>query len=425
MKAMHHGGKVYDTFRDVIVENCVIWNDWGKCLEIGAETRAETIENIIFRNCDLIHLTGCALDCLNVDYADVNGVLFEDIRVEADEIIPTPQILTCDTEKYENRDENYMPPLIYIGIDFHHEYSTGGTRRGHNRNITFHNIRLWGNHMPTVICYGYDDKHKTENIIISNLSFNDNPITTLDENHLCIGNHTENIRIEKDCYANIEKNSVDSRNQLKKDSCVCIDSSDGKGPRIMFLGNSITLHSLRPEIGWFHDWGMAASSEENDYVHLLKSEVKKIHPDAVFCICQAAEWESQYKTGSDILQIYSDARDFGADIIVMRIIENCPSANFDHDTFTRKLHELLTYLNPTGKAKVILTTGFWRHPGDNAILAYGKEQSIPVIVLGDLGDDDDMKAIGLFKHTGVANHPGDIGMKQIAERIFPFIHQYL
>ena len=82
-------------------------------------------------------------------------------------------------------------------------------------------------------------------------------------------------------------------------------------------------------------------------------------------------------------------------------------------------------MNPDGKAQVILTTGFWHHPGDGAIIGYGKEQSLPIVALGDFGDDDQMKAIGLFEHSGVANHPGDLGMKMIAERIFSVMKNYL
>jgi len=192
-KAMNRGGKLYNLFHDVLVENCVLWNDWGKCLEIGAETRADEIFNIRFRNCDLIHLTGSALDCMNVDYADVHDVSYEDIRVEADEIIPAPVMQEREDETYRSPDKNYMPYLISATVNFHHEYSAGGQRRGHNRNFTYRNIHLYGDHPPKIRFAGYDDSHKTENMVITNIYHNDRLVEALGEENQTIGDFADSI----------------------------------------------------------------------------------------------------------------------------------------------------------------------------------------------------------------------------------------
>ena len=33
------------------VDNCVLWNDWGKIFEFGAETVVDTIRDVVISNC--------------------------------------------------------------------------------------------------------------------------------------------------------------------------------------------------------------------------------------------------------------------------------------------------------------------------------------------------------------------------------------
>lgn len=216
----------------------------------------------------------------------------------------------------------------------------------------------------------------------------------------------------------IKKNTVPAENQMARQEMIFFEKPQGKGKRILFVGNSITVHGLKPEIGWFGDnFGMAASKKEKDYVHLMINEITKKDPEATFCVCQAVDWERNYKTGNEVLSTYEKARDFCADVMIMRLIENCPVEAFDRNAFAAQYKGFIDYLNFNGNAKIILTTGFWKHPGDEMILQIGKESGYSSVYLGELGEDPAMKALGKFEHEGVANHPGDAGMKRIAEML--------
>ncbi len=174
--AMYRNGKAYDVFKNVRVTNCVIWNDWGKCLEIGAETRAEEISDIAFDGCNIIHAMGPVLDCLNVDYADVHDVIYKNINIEYDDKIPAPLIQRSDMHQYENTDPDYAPEAICVEVIFHPEYSAGGTRRGKCKNITFEDIRLYGRQRPKFQFKGYDEGHKVSDITVKNFFVNDEPL---------------------------------------------------------------------------------------------------------------------------------------------------------------------------------------------------------------------------------------------------------
>ena len=112
---------------------------------------------------------------------------------------------------------------------------------------------------------------------------------------------------------------------------------------------------------------------------------------------------------------------FEPDIVVLRIGENIWSR-----AVRDKLQEIDLYPHfdrmarsfAKKGAKILLTDLFWPHePIDDVIHRLAEAAGYPLVHLGDLGEADENKAIGLFEHTGVAAHPGDLGMYRIAERI--------
>ncbi len=212
-------------------------------------------------------------------------------------------------------------------------------------------------------------------------------------------------------------NTVEAKNQLKETEFVTFINPEGS-PRFMFLGNSITKHAPKEEIGWYGNYGMAASCEENDYVHRMMAMIRTIHPNAAFCITQGWQWEARYWDDSTF-HYFKAARDFAADVLFFRIGDNVRYEQLDagHDLVSGT-EEYLKFLC-TPKTNVIYSTCFWhREPVDREIRKVAERAGKTCVELGDLGDDPKMRAEGLFEHAGVAWHPGDDGMKGIADRLY-------
>ena len=144
-----------------------------------------------------------------------------------------------------------------------------------------------------------------------------------------------------------------------------------KGPRVLFVGNSITLHGPRPQIGWTNNWGMAASARDKDYVHLLQKKIAVARPDAQCCLLQVAGTieRSFFKKDWSCEKNFKWARAFKPDVIVLFFGANVPR-EYDAGTmnpppartFGDALEAFRTYLDPEGKALVLFSQGFYIRP---------------------------------------------------------------
>jgi hypothetical protein len=159
-----------EVYENMTVERCVLWNDWNCVLEIGAETRAEEIRNITWRDCDIIHATHSMLDIQNVDQAEVHHWLAENIRCEFDEPAPLPAYQWSEKTPYEPHYEvNYQPFLFSASITYHEEYSESKERRGRIHDVTLRNIQINGTQKPILRFFGFDEQHLCENITIDGI----------------------------------------------------------------------------------------------------------------------------------------------------------------------------------------------------------------------------------------------------------------
>lgn len=160
---------------NIITENCVIWCDWGRGLEIGAETNADEYLNIIFRNSDVIHGSWLHLDIQHHNDAYIHDILFDDIRVEYTKYQQPLKFQSRDDETYEQAPVTFDQPML-MGAFF---FDMGLFGPGHSgqkiERIVFRNIQVLSDEcvpMPKTGFEGLDENNCIDGVVIENLTRN-------------------------------------------------------------------------------------------------------------------------------------------------------------------------------------------------------------------------------------------------------------
>ena len=192
--------------------------------------------------------------------------------------------------------------------------------------------------------------------------------------------------------------------------------------RILFLGNSITLHGPKADIGWTGNWGMAASSEDKDYVHLVTSALAE-HTGSTpqIMVRNIADFERNYAT-YDVDGQMKDLFAFDPDLVVLAIGENVPALGSEDAKaqFKAGVMNILRCALAKRHPLVVVRSCFWADAAKDEVLRQACQEADAIFVdAGPLGREaaNAARSERSFTHDGVAGHPGDQGMKALADAI--------
>ena len=189
--------------------------------------------------------------------------------------------------------------------------------------------------------------------------------------------------------------------------------------KVLFLGNSITKHGPKADIDWTGNWGMAATAEANDYVHLVtKALTEKAGAAPEVMVKNIADFERAY-SGYDFAAKLKEAIDFKADLIILAIGENVPALKTAEDKtkLQASLTTLLRALKAERQPTILVRSCFWANAAKDEALQQACTTVGGIYVnIGSLSKDESNygRSERPYKHAGVANHPGDKGMAAIA-----------
>ena len=195
------------------------------------------------------------------------------------------------------------------------------------------------------------------------------------------------------------------------------------GFRILIYGNSITKSAPGVEYGWMNDCGMAASSREKDFAHLVIAAMESyLNTNANYAIRNLADLERYYNTTYDIATELKGDIAHGADYIVIALGENVDPAQSGKG-FEDALVNLANAFRTNGRnPRIVFRGSFW----GGATVADSRNAAARVgaaFVDASPYGNSTYEAVGMTTHPGINLHPNDLGMQAIANLIIPKLQE--
>ena len=162
--------------RNIVVSNCVFMNDdwWGNGIEIGAEIASYTVEDVTFKQCDIIYTKGQSAEAaISIDAEKwtapvgngiVRNITYDDIHVEL--IVNSARFILLDAHDGVDIDNILFKNVTYT------DNSVNESRIEGSSGSTISNIRFENLKINDVVINSANEANLTFGSNVSDVTFN-------------------------------------------------------------------------------------------------------------------------------------------------------------------------------------------------------------------------------------------------------------
>ncbi len=241
-----------------------------------------------------------------------------------------------------------------------------------------------------------------------------------------IRSQADEIESKQQEIANLEQQIADLTARLNELKGIGNANYEDDSFNYLAIGNSVTGH--RECAYWWNEGvGMAASDASKDYVSQLVASLEQAKGQVAYSKFYDSSWELNSLDRAQTLKLLDSYLDPRLNLITIQWGENC----VDPTTLDSDYVELITYLRTAAPNAQIIVVGQFLEDEkvENIKKAVCTATGATFVSLEDMWNDSDYLAgMGTIvygadgqpheiTHNGVSLHPGDKGMKFIADSI--------